>query len=229
MAMNDRLKWALLRRRRLKETVEGFSASLLSHATPDCRFEGHNRLTGSAVLQATDLGRGSYVNAARLNNVRVGRFCSIGFEALVGLGEHPVDRFATHPAFYSPSNPAGLKWAPKPLFQETGAVSLGSDVWIGARAMVLSGVSVGHGAIVAAGAVVTKDVPPFSIVVGAPARVLRQRFAPDLCEALLALKWWDCPLEALRHCVPQIERSMDPAVLGELKERQGAFADAAPW
>lgn len=227
--MNDRLKWALLRRRQLAGAVEGFSASLLSHATPDCRFEGHNRLNGPATLQASALGRGSYVNAARLNSVRVGRFCSIGFEALVGLGEHPVDRFATHPAFYAPSNPVGLKWAAAPLFQESQPVSLGSDVWIGARATVLAGVSIGDGAIVAAGSVVTKDVPAFAIVAGTPARVIRLRFAPELCEALAALRWWDAPLEKLRSCVPQIERPMDHAVLGELKERLGAARDAAPW
>jgi acetyltransferase-like isoleucine patch superfamily enzyme len=227
--MNDRLHWALVRRRRLARAVHGFSASLLSHATPDCRFEGHNRLAGAAVLQASDLGRGSYVNAARLNGVRVGRFCSIGFEALVGLGEHPVDRFATHPAFYSPTNPVGLRWAPRPLFQETREVRLGSDVWIGARATVLSGVSVGDGAIIAAGAVVTKDVPAFAIVADAPARVMRSRYTTDSYEALAELRWWDCPLDRLRDCAPEIERPMDAAVLDGLKERLGASRDATPW
>ncbi|WP_082568174.1 CatB-related O-acetyltransferase [Pelomonas sp. Root1217] len=227
--MNDRLQWALVRRRRLARTLDGFSASLLSYATADCRFEGRNRLSGSAALQASNLGRGSYVNAARLNNVRVGRFCSIGFEALVGLGEHPVDRFATHPAFYSPNNPVGLRWTSTPLFQEMQPVSLGSDVWVGARATILSGVSIGDGAIVAAGSVVTKDVPSFAIVAGVPARLIRLRFPPELCEALSALKWWDCPLEQLRHCVSQIEQPMDHAVLGELKERLGASRDAASW
>lgn len=226
--MNDRLKWALVRRRRLAGAIEGFSASLLSHATADCRFEGHNRLGGTAMLQASDMGRGSYVNAARLNRVRVGRFCSIGFEALVGLGEHPVDRFATHPAFYAPVNPVGLRWAPTPLFQETQPVHLGSDVWIGARATVLAGVSIGDGAIVAAGSVVTQDVPAFAIVGGVPARVIRFRFTPELCEALTAVRW-DRPLDALRRAVPQIGRPMDRTVLAELEERLGAARDAAPW
>lgn len=227
--MNDRLKWALLRRRQLARAIEGFSASPLSHATPDCRFEGHNRLNGSAALQASSLGRGSYVNAARLNNVTVGRFCSVGFEALLGLGEHPVDRFATHPAFYSPSNPVGLRWTAVPLFKETQPVTLGSDVWIGARATILSGVSIGDGAIVAAGAVVTKDVPAFAIVAGAPARLIRLRFAPEVCEVPAALKWWDCPPARLRQCVPKVVRTTGAAMSDEPKKRRDTSRDAVPW
>jgi hypothetical protein len=166
--MNDRLKWALLRRRQLAGAIEGFSASLFSHATADCRFEGHNRLSGSAALQASALGRGSYVNAARLNSVRVARFCSIGFEASVGLGERPVDRFATNRAFYAPRNPVGPNWSAAP-------------------------------------------------------------FAPEVGTALPVFRWRDLPLKERRTRVPQIERTMGHALLGELKGRLGAARDAAPW
>ena len=227
--LNDRLKWVILRRRRLMSEVLGFSASPMSYATGDCQFEGYNRLAGQAVLQGSHLGRGTYVNAARLNGVRAARFCSIGPDAMIGLGAHPVDRFAMHPAFYSPSNPVGLKWVPQPLFSETTPVSLGSDCWIGARAIVLGGITIGTGAIVAAAAVVTKDVPAFSIVAGMPARIVRMGFQPALCEGLMEIRRWDAPLARLQGCVTLITQPLTPSTLGELQLRLGSERDAPRW
>lgn len=227
--LNDRLNWILLRRRSLKSSVSGFSASPMSYATSDCKFEGYNRLTGQAILQDSQLGRGSYVNAARLNSVRAGRFCSIGPDAMIGLGEHPVDRFATHPAFYSPNNPVGLRWASQTLFPETTQVRLGSDVWVGARAVIFGGVTVGDGAIVAAGAVVTKDVPALAIVAGVPARVIRMRFSPDICENLLKIRWWDAPLAQLQACVNLINQPLNLSIVAELQGRLGHARDMPQW
>lgn len=215
--LSDRLKWILFRRRRLSRDVPGFSAALVSYATSDCRFEGHNRLTGEAVLQDSWLGRASYINAARLNGVRAGRFCSIGFDAVIGLGEHPIDRFATHPAFYSPYNPTGLKWASSLLFSETTPVTLGSDVWVGARSIVLGG------------AVVTKDVPAFSIVAGVPARIIRMRFEPDICEVLTETRWWDAPFEKLPACVGLMSHPLNMATLIELQRTLGDGRDKPRW
>lgn len=227
--LNDRLQWLLSRRRHLKKQTPGFSASLFSHATASCRFEGHNRLAGSAALQDAWLGRGSYVNSARLNGARVGRFVSVGFEALIGLGEHPVDRIATHPAFYTPHNPVGLRWVEQPLFAETQAVTIGSDAWIGARAIVLGGVNVGHGAIVAAGAVVTKDVPAFGIVAGVPARLIRLRFSPEVCDALSALRWWDAPLSRLQGCAQSLFEHGNESATEALAQALGNERDAPLW
>jgi hypothetical protein len=81
-------------------------------------------------------------------------------------------------------------------------VVIGSDVWIGTDAMVLSGVSIGHGAIVAARAVVTRDVPPYAIVAGVPAKVVRWRFEPAVIERLLKVAWWEWDDERIRQFVP---------------------------
>ena len=78
-------------------------------------------------------------------------------------------------------------------------VTIGSDVWIGARAMIVDGVHVGHGAVVAAGAVVTKDVEPYSIVGGVPARVLRYRFPPEVIAGLLEIEWWNWPYHRIQE------------------------------
>ena len=96
---------------------------------------------------------------------------------------------------------AGFTFTDKKLFQETRyvdeqyhAVSIGNDVWIGENVLLLAGVRVGDGAVIATGAVVTKDVPPYAMVGGVPAKVLRMRFAEDTVAKLLKLRWWDKPV-----------------------------------
>ena len=84
-------------------------------------------------------------------------------------------------------------------------MSIGNDVWIGHGAVILPGVTVGDGAVVGANAVVTKDVSPYAIVGGAPARVIRMRFADDVVERLMRLAWWDWPLERLFEAVPDMQ------------------------
>lgn len=227
--LNDRLKWMLFRRRQLQKSLLGFSASPQSYATRDCVFEGYNRLTGQSVLQNSKLGRGTYVNEARLNGATVGRFCSIGPGAMIGLGDHPVDHFSCSPAFYSLRDPVGLKWSSTNYFEETPRVRIGSDVWVGARSMILSGVTVGDGAIVAAGAVVTKDVAPFTIVGGVPARDLRRRFPEALATELFATQWWNAPMSSLRHCTTLCASPLDAEILRELVERIGSEREPLQW
>jgi virginiamycin A acetyltransferase len=80
-----------------------------------------------------------------------------------------------------------------------GPICIGNDVWIGARSVVVSGVTIGDGAVIGAGAVVTSDIPPYAIVAGAPARVLKFRFPEAMRERLLELKWWDWPEDRIRR------------------------------
>ena len=102
---------------------------------------------------------------------------------------------------FSTAKQAGFIFTDKKLFQETRyvdeqyhAVSIGNDVWIGENVLLLAGVRVGDGAVIATGAVVTKDVPPYAMVGGVPAKVLRMRFAEDTVAKLLKLRWWDKPV-----------------------------------
>lgn len=225
----DKIKWLLLRRRRLSRTLPHFSAALSSYATPDCLFEGHNRLAGKTVMQKVRFGRGSYANSARFNNASVGRFTSIGFEALIGAGEHPLDRHTTHPAFYSPENPLGLRWVDRALFADSAPVSIGSDVWIGARAVVLGGVKIGHGAVVAAGAVVTKDVAPYAIVGGVPARVIRMRCPAAQAEALLSHCRWSASVAVLARSAQIIGEPWTAASIEGLRLQLGHLRDDEAW
>lgn len=166
----------------------------------DSTFGRYNALYDGAVLDRVTLGDFSYVSReARLFNTTVGRFCCIGPEALVGLGTHPTRQFvSSHPAFYSTRAQAGLAFVAEQKFEEFAPVTIGNDVWIGARAIVLDGATVGDGAIVAAGAVVAGEVPPYAIVSGVPARVVRHRFDEATIAAIRASRWWDLDPEALR-------------------------------
>ena len=127
--------------------------------------------------------------------VEIGNFCSIATDArIVCLAGHRIDLPSTYPFRTLMFNPQGGN-------QDAvcrGAVRIGHDVWIGAAALILDGVMIGNGAVIAAGAVVTKDVENYTIVAGNPARELRRRFDPEDIEALLKIAWWDWPDETIR-------------------------------
>lgn len=129
--------------------------------------------------------------------VLVGAFCSFAEGVLIfGGGEHRVDWVTTHPlriAFNSPG--AGEDGHP----HSKGTTKIGNDVWMGHGALILSGVTVGDGACVGAGAVVSKDVPPYSIVAGNPAKVVRLRFSERQIEQLLQIAWWNWPIEKIQR------------------------------
>lgn len=122
----------------------------------------------------------------------IGRFCSIGSGVVIGQEKH------THPTHWLSSHPFQYTDTPLRYQAETEMAVIGHDVWIGSDAMILEGVKVGTGAVIAARAVVVRDIPPYSIVVGFPAKVVRFRFEPALIELLLASRWWDVEVDALR-------------------------------
>ena len=142
----------------------------------------------------------TYVAAGcHINYTKIGKFCSIGENVLCGLGRHPSDTFvSTHPAFYSTFKQCGVSFVQESKFDEYAPVTIGHDVWVGASALILDGVTIGDGAIIAAGAVVTGDVAAYAIVGGVPARLIRRRFNDDVIEKIRALKWWDKDIEWIR-------------------------------
>lgn len=158
-----------------------------------CRFGRNNVVQERALLVECSLGDFSYVaQGCVLDQVSIGKFCSIGPNTRMGMGLHPIDAFvSTHPAFYSTRAQSGRSFADKDYFVEKAPIEIGHDVWIGANAIVKDGVRIGHGAVIAAGAVVTTDVPPYQIVGGAPAKPIRSRFEPSEVARLLEIAWWD--------------------------------------
>ena len=137
----------------------------------------------------------------------IGKFCSIacGAKFLFTSGNHALQSLSTYtfPIFFE-------EWGldPKDIcraWDNKGDIVIGSDVWIGYEAVILSGVTIGDGAIIGTRAVVTKDVPPFTIVGGVPARPIRKRFDEKTIEKLEALRWWDWDEEKLRRSLPAIQ------------------------
>lgn len=149
--------------------------------------------------------------------VKGGNFCSIGPGVKVYIdGNHRIDTFSTFPFHIFPSTPNRKDWMP--WGKETPTI--GNDVWIGADVLILSGASIGDGAVVAARSVVTKPVPPYAVVAGNPARVVKYRFDEATIRDLLALKWWDLPDDViLRELVPL--GTNIPAVVERLKILRG--------
>jgi len=159
-----------------------------------------NVLFSGVSLSKSKLGRHTYIQKnTSINNSVVGNFCSIAAEVTIGLGQHPTNHVSTHPAFFSNTQPLAKSFASRNICATSQQTIIGHDVWIGQGAMIMDGVNVGHGAIVAAGAVVTKAVPAYAIVGGVPAKVIRFRFAKDICSWLEDAAWWNCSDEWLKE------------------------------
>ncbi|MHC1759634.1 MAG: CatB-related O-acetyltransferase [Negativicutes bacterium] len=126
-----------------------------------------------------------------INNADIGRFCSIAMNVVVGPGQHSVNFVSSHPSFYSSSQPVAKTFSDKEYFEPFKKVFIGNDVWIGQNAVLMDGIKVGNGVVIATGAVVTKDVPDYAIVGGVPARIIRYRFRDDVIKKLLQSKWWE--------------------------------------
>ncbi len=138
--------------------------------------------------------------------IAVGSFCSIGPDVLfIARAGHPTDLPSTFP--FRARRFADATGGEDALAK--GGTAIGNDVWIGARAIVMGNLCIGDGAIVAAGAVVTKDVPPYAIVGGNPARLIRYRFAEDTVARLLKIAWWDWPDETIGERLADFYGSAD--------------------
>lgn len=122
------------------------------------------------------------------NCFSIGNYCSIGQNVLIGPNIHPVSRLSTSSVFYSKSWGI-VDYTEKESFN-VSPVHIGSDVWIGAYAVILANVKIGHGAIIGANSVVTKDVPNYAVVVGNPARIIKYRFNDNIISSLIKSEWW---------------------------------------
>jgi virginiamycin A acetyltransferase len=152
------------------------------------------------------LGKCSYVSGHTEirgvgSAVRIGNYCSVarGVKILSAGQVHDLDAISTFPFYLIDS---ALERAD--VMAHRRDVVIGNDVWIGVDAIILPGVHVGDGAVIGAGAVVTRDVEPFQIVAGVPARALRKRFSEPVCAAIAASKWWERDYRELRPLIHRI-------------------------
>lgn len=158
------------------------------------------RVKDYAELTNSTLGEYSYLaQFSIVNKTEVGKFCSIGHGAYIGLWEHNMV-VSTH-SFYLYESSGGFVKGYKDYDKCAVSTYIGSDVWVGANSVILKGKRIGDGAIVGAGAVVTKDVPPYAITVGNPAKIIKYRFAPEEIDFLLKSQWWDYPRDIVQQMV----------------------------
>ncbi|MCF0178683.1 MAG: CatB-related O-acetyltransferase [Bacteroidales bacterium] len=163
------------------------------------------------------LGKHSYIgHDSQAINVEIGAFCSISDHVFIGGAEHPINWVSTSPAFENVKGSLIRKRFVVFDVPKTKQTFIGSDVWIGHGATIKAGITIGHGAIVGAGSVVTTDVPPYAIVAGTPAKIVRYRFSDDIISQLLESEWWSLPDEKIQKIAEYIK---EPVVfISKLKE-----------
>ena len=140
----------------------------------------------------SSLGAYSYMQSNSIScNGEIGKFCSIASNVYIGLENHPTHLVSTSPVFYDNSQPLPKFMVDEKVFcEELPRTKIGADVWIGYGVMIKAGVSIGVGAIIGAGSVVTKDIPPYSVAVGNPCKVIKERFSKKIINRLLHSQWW---------------------------------------
>ncbi|WP_109310593.1 chloramphenicol acetyltransferase [Ruegeria sp. AU67] len=172
---------------------------------PDCV------ITDSGIGAFVEIGKGSHINNsvfgdysycdryADIANAQIGKFANIAAFTRIGATDHPLHTASLHHFKYRSDNYWHDAGRDEAFFahRTSHTATIGHDTWVGVGVMVKPEVTLGHGAVVAAGAVVTKDIEPYTIVGGTPAKPLRLRQPPEIAERLIALAWWDWPHAAL--------------------------------
>jgi acetyltransferase-like isoleucine patch superfamily enzyme len=156
-------------------------------------FGKYNIIGSHCMVINTTLGDFSYINSySYVLHSTIGRYCSIGPNVKIAPGKHPTSVFvSTHPVTFN--NPANFlkSYCLEPKFKDFQSVTLGHDVWVGANSIIVDGVNIANGAIIAANSVVIKDVGPYEIVGGNPAIFIKKRFDEEQIEYLQETQWWN--------------------------------------
>lgn len=184
-----------------------------------CRFARAGKYN---YLYFVKLGRHTYTGQDTIiMHTEVGSFTSISWGVTIGAGEHDYKRITTHSFLYN--NYDNLSEGKVYYNRFDKECKIGNDVWIGANSTILRGVIIGDGAVIGAGSVVTRSVPPYAIVAGNPAKIIKYRFEESIVERLLKIKWWTLEDEVIRaNCelfsLPPTEEVLDK--IEELVEQQ---------
>lgn len=177
---------------------KNITISPLARFNKNTVIEGNNVIQRGVMIGNSFVGRNTYISAnSELINCKIGRFCSIATNVKIADGTHPSAVFvSTCPSFFSTRKQNGQSLVKEDKYPELLQVGnrsaiIGNDVWIGTNVIIKGGVTIGDGAIIAMGSVVTKDVPAYAIVAGVPARIIRYRFTDEQISSLLNIQWWN--------------------------------------
>lgn len=178
-------------------------------------FDKHGFIAHDASLN--DVTIGDYSSVGRYSKIRcadIGKYCSISWDVTIGAVEHPLTKISTAALTYK----AEYNCIPSDIFYPQKRTVIGNDVWIGCNVVICSGVKVGHGAVIGGGSVVIKDVEPYTIVAGNPAKVIRKRTDENSIERLLNLNWWDWSTEDIKYNIELFSADLDSDVITSLEK-----------
>ena len=189
-----------------------------SAAVRDSKFGAYTEVGARTILLEVSMDDYSYVvNDAQITYTTIGKFCSIAAMTRINPGNHPMHRatqahFTYRASAYFPGESDDAEFF---AWRRSHHIHIGHDVWIGHGAIVLPGRNIGTGAVIAASAIVTKDVPAYTIVAGNPARPVKRRFPEEIADRLAALAWWNWDHETLRHALPDFRKLAIEDFLGK--------------
>jgi acetyltransferase-like isoleucine patch superfamily enzyme len=157
----------------------------------NCNFDKTVAVLSGSRIYKSVIKKYSYVGRKCLIiNTEIGAFCSISDDCFIGLGSHPIDWVSTSPVFLKGKNILKRNFSSFD-FDNQKKTKIENDVWIGAGVKIIQSITIGNGAIIGAGAVVSKDIPPYAIAVGTPIKIIKYRFEPEIIEKLQKIEWWN--------------------------------------
>lgn len=184
------------------------AVSLFAKIDNKSKISRKAKVYGWVQVTYSTMGDYSYVGRnSRIIHADIGKFCSIASETKIGMGTHTLDKISTSPIFTEAKNGTKHSWVKVSAVNPFKRVKIGNDVWIGVRTMVMGGVNIGDGAVIGAGSIVTKDIPPYAVVAGVPAKVIRYRFPQEQIDTLLAHPWWNLTDERLKERIELFQDS----------------------
>lgn len=179
--------------------AKGMRILLHPPAKKNCRIDRTSKVCSGSQLNRVSMDKYSYIgNNCFLNNVSIGPFCSIADNCKIGGAQHQMKYVSTSPVFTEGKNILNINFSVHPDTPDLPTI-IGADVWIGMGATIKGGVNIGVGAVIGAGSVLTKDVPPYEIWAGNPAKFIKKRFSEEESEKLLASEWWKMSFEDLKN------------------------------
>jgi phosphonate metabolism protein (transferase hexapeptide repeat family) len=180
-----------------------------SAETRDCVLGRHTVVGVRVVLAECELGDYSYLSrGSEAIYAKIGKFTAIASNVRINALNHPMNRVSQHNITYRPNEYFPHAKIDKGFreFRQSQHVVIGHDVWIGHGAIILPGVSIGHGAVIGAGTVVTKNVEPYAVMAGVPAKRIKWRFPKSIRTRMIKLAWWDWDEEKLASAIPDMQQ-----------------------
>ena len=164
------------------------------HSSIDCT----SKIGVGCNIMNTVMKKYSYCGGdCQIVNTEIGAYCSISDHVFIGGAEHPIDWVSTSPVFQNVQHSGPKKRFAKNDVPKSKRTIIGNDVWIGHGVTIKQGVTIGNGAVIGSNALVTKDVPPYAIVGGVPAKTIKYRFSQEVIDCLERVQWWNLPDEEI--------------------------------